>query len=271
MFTIASESLAGGMGKTTTALLISRLLANLGHNVLVVDADPQSSLTTFCGHEVQRNHPTLLEVLRGEVTVAEGIYQTEFGNLFLIPSDGGLDSVQDFLASSGCGAFMLRQQLEAVAGSFDFCVVDSPPQRSQLCLTTIGAADGLVLPMEATVKGYASLVRTMELLDLLRKTRVFSGELLGILPFREKWRGSYRTKQSRRNIDAMIELAGEENMLPSIRDSEQFNEAICRKLTPADLGHQDLEYPFEALISKVKTLIGQQGSPLELVGVSHVR
>jgi len=259
MFTIASESLAGGMGKTTVALLTARLLAKQGYSVLLVDADPQSSLTTFCGHQVQKNHPTLLEILRGEVQAADGIYATDFANLFLIPSDGGLDSVQDFLASSGCGAYMLRNQLEPLAETFSFCVVDSPPQRSQLCLTTIGASDALVLPMEATLKGYASLDRTLELLDLLKRTKVFRGELLGILPFRDKWVGNNRTKQSRRNIEAMAELIGKSNMLPSIRESEQFKEAINQKLTPSELGYQDLEYPFEVLINKL----------LNMVGVSH--
>lgn len=222
--------------------------------MLLVDADPQSSLTTFVGHKVKKNHPTLLEVLRGEVSVADGIYPTEFPNLFLIPSDGGLDSVQDYLSGSGCGAYMLRQQLEPVAQTFKFCVIDSPPQRSQLCLTTIGASDALILPMEATIKGYSSLVRTIELLDMLKKTRVFKGEILGVLPFRDKWVGHNRTKQSRRTIEAMAELVGQQTMLPSIRESEQFKEAINQKLTPHELGYKDLEYPFEVLIEKMTRL-----------------
>ncbi len=264
MFTAACESLAGGQGKSTVALLTARLLAQQNYPVLLVDADPQSSLTTFVGHKVKKNHPTLLEVLRSEVGVADGIYSTEFPNLFLIPSDGGLDSVQDFLAGSGCGAYMLRQQLEPIAQTFKFCVIDSPPQRSQLCLTTIGAADALILPMEATIKGYSSLVRTIELIDILKKTRVFKGEVLGVLPFRDKWVGQNRTKQSRRTIEAMVELVGQQTMLPSIRESEQFKEAINQKLTPHELGHKDLEYPFEVLIEKMTQLTKTERT--ELVG-----
>jgi len=264
MLTVACESLAGGQGKSTVALLTARLLAQQNYPVLLVDADPQSSLTTFVGHRVQSNHPTLLEVLRGEVGAVDGIYSTEFPNLFIIPSDGGLDSVQDFLAGSGCGAYMLRQQLEPIAQTFKFCVIDSPPQRSQLCLTTIGASDALILPMEATIKGYSSLIRTKELLELLRKTRVFSGDILGVLPFRDKWVGNNRTKQSRRNIEAMAELMGQEMMLPSIRESEQFKEAINQKLTPHELGYKDLEYPFEVVIEKMIRLAKTEKA--ELIG-----
>lgn len=266
MFTAACESLAGGQGKSTVALLTARLLAQQNHTVLLVDADPQSSLTTFVGHKVKKNYPTLLEVLRGEVDVTDGIYATEFPNLFLIPSDGGLDSVQDFLSGSGCGAYLLRQQLEPIAKTFNFCVIDSPPQRSQLCLTTIGASNALILPMEATIKGYSSLVRTMELLEILRKTRVFSGDILGVLPFRDKWVGHNRTKQSRRTIEAMVELVGQKMMLPSIRESEQFKEAINQKLTPHELGYDDLEYPFEILIEKMTQLAKTKIEKAELVG-----
>ncbi len=49
----------------------------------------------------------------------------------------------------------------------------------------------------------------------------------------------------------MAELMGQEMMLPSIRESEQFKEAINQKLTPHELGYADLEYPFEILIKKM--------------------
>lgn len=255
MLTLATESLAGGQGKTTVALLTARYLAKRHHSVLVVDADPQSSLTTFCGHQVQQQHPTLLEVLRGEVQTADGIYPTETPNLFLIPSDGGLDKVQDYLASSGCGAFLLQQQLEAVANAFDFCFIDAPPQRSQLCLTTLGAANAVVLPMEASVKGYASLERTLELLELVRKNRVFRGQFLGVMPFKDKWVGLYQTKHSRRSIEAMAERVGASYLLPTIRDVEPYKTAINQKQTLSDLGYPDLEYPFEVLSQKLFELI----------------
>ena len=257
MYSLACESLAGGQGKSTVALMTGRLLAKKKYPVLLVDADPQSSLSTFVGHEVQKNSPTLLELLRGEVQPVDAIYQTDFENLFIIPSDGGLDSVQDYLAGSGVGAFLLRQQLELVSESFKFCIIDSPPQRSQLCLSTIGAADALILPMEAGVKGFASLSRTLDLLSTLQRTRVLNAEIIGVLPFRDKWVGFNRTKYSQKHIDALTELIGKEKILPSIRESEKFKEAINERLTPADLGYPDLEYPIEILIEHLIKLTQQ--------------
>jgi len=75
MLTLGSISLAGGQGKTTVSLFLARFLADSGHNVLVIDADPQSSLTTFLGFSVEPDSPTLLEILKKQVDTTEGIYR----------------------------------------------------------------------------------------------------------------------------------------------------------------------------------------------------
>jgi chromosome partitioning protein len=67
MQTVSSISLAGGQGKTTMVLFVARLIAAKGHTVLAIDADPQSSLTTFLGFTVEPDSPTLLEVLKKQV------------------------------------------------------------------------------------------------------------------------------------------------------------------------------------------------------------
>lgn len=258
MRTLTCASLAGGQGKTTVAVFTARLLAKAGHPTLLIDADPQASSTMFIGHRVESSSPTLLEVLKGSVDVADGIYKTEFSNLYVIPADMGLNNAQDYLATSGIGALLLRHTLEPVAKTFKFCIIDAPPQRSQLCLTSIGAADALVLPMEATTKGVASLLGTMDLLQDLRRTKVFSGQLLGVLPFRDKWIGRNRTKQSSRNIEAMAEVVGEPLVLPTIRESEQYKEALNQKMTPGELGYEDLDYPFNVLASKLTELAANE-------------
>ena len=94
MLTLASLSLSGGQGKTTVAVLLSMYLARAGYTVLVVDADPQSNLTTFLQHEVAADQPTLLELYRKQVSLEDATYPTATKNLFLIPSDDGLDQVQ---------------------------------------------------------------------------------------------------------------------------------------------------------------------------------
>lgn len=257
MQTFSAVSLAGGQGKSTTILFAARLLASQGHSVLLVDADPQSSLTTFLGYQVEPESPTLLEVLKKQTNTKDGIYPTQYDNLFLIPSDDALDSVQDYLASSGTGALTLRRRLSSVAQLFDYCLVDAPPQRSQICLTVIGASDGMVIPVEASVKGLQSLIRTLELIFSLKEEDPnFGGEILGILPFRDRWVGLRRTNESQSNIEAMQEIARKwlerDLILPSIRESEKYKQAINKRTTLHSLGLDDLAYPIEILVQKIE-------------------
>ena len=217
----------------------------------MIDADPQSSLTFYLGHEVQPQQPTLLEVLKKQVAVEDGIYEVS-DNLWLIPSDDALDKAQDFLSSSGMGAVVLRKRLQSVADLFSFCIIDAPPQRSQICLTTVGAADRVIIPAEASSKGLGSLIRTLELIGELQEIDAFTGSILGILPFRDRWTGRTQTQQSRKSLEGMAAVAGELSILPSILESEQYKKAIDLGKALSDLGHSELEYPFQELIKRLK-------------------
>ena len=258
MLKIACMSLSGGQGKTTTSVLLGKYLAAADCTVLAIDADPQSNLTTFLGHDVAPNEPTLLEVFKGTVSLEEGIYPTQVENLFVIPSDDGLDGVQDYLSSSGVGAMLLKKRLEAAKDSFDLCVIDCPPQRSQICKSVIGAAEQVVIPCEATVKGYGSLVRTLDAVKELQEIGASDAQILGVIPFRDRWVGANQTQESRMCIEAMAKEVGTELMLPSIRESERYKQAISKGTTLAELGMPDLEYPFEVLLKRIRELIGQK-------------
>ncbi|MBD2505051.1 ParA family protein [Anabaena azotica] len=259
MKTVSSISLAGGQGKTTVVLFLARLLASQGHTVLLIDADPQSSLTTFLGFQVESDSPTLLEVLKKQVATEDGIYKTRYENLFLIPSDDALDNVQDYLAGSGTGAFTLKRRLTPIAKLFDYCIIDAPPQRSQICLTVIGASNALMIPIETSVKGLQSLIRTLELIAEMKDDQeAFDGEILGVIPFRDRWVGLRRTTESESNIDSMKQIStewlGSDLVLPSIRESEKFKQAINKGLTLHEMGQGDLAYPVEVIAEKIKKL-----------------
>jgi len=252
MFTIAIASLSGGQGKTTASLMLGRLLSRQNYPTLMIDADPQHNLTTYLDLELQANQPTLLEFLKKSVSAEDGIYPIAGNdNLFLIPADDQLDTVQDYLSNSGVGATLLKRRLDPVADAFPVCIIDAPPQRSQICLSVIGAADALIIPAEASVKGYGSLVRTLDLLHNLQDVGATEAQVLGVLPFRDRWIGNTQTQESRAAVDGMREEVGEAFVLPSIRESERYKQAINRRSTLSELGYPELEYPFEVLIGKL--------------------
>ncbi len=217
MLTITAASLAGGQGKTATSFFLARAVAQKRYKVLLVDADPQSSLTLYLGHEVEPNQPTLLEVLKKQVGVEDGIYESRYENLWLIPSDDGLETVQDYLSSAAMGELSLKRRLGEVSDLFDLVIVDSPPQRSQICLTAVVAADALIIPAEATSKGLHSLVRTLQLVDELKSVDAFQGLIMGILPFRDRWIGRTQAKRSETSIQDMREVGDGIPVLPSWR------------------------------------------------------
>jgi chromosome partitioning protein len=257
MLTITVSSLSGGQGKTTTSLFLGRLLSRQGLPTLMLDSDPQHNLTTYLGFELEPNQPTLLEFLKKTVAPEDCIYPTQDNdNLFLIPADDQLDTVQDYLSNSGVGATLLKRRLEAISKIFKVCIIDAPPQRSQICLTVIGAADFLIIPAEASVKGYGSLVRTLDLLNGLQDVGATDAQVLGVLPFRDRWFGNTQAQESRAAVDGMRDEVGEGSVIPSIRESERYKQAINKRTTLSQLGYNDLEYPFEILVEKIRTSLG---------------
>lgn len=248
MQTCSCISLSGGQGKTTTIFFTALLLAQQGKKVLAIDSDPQANLTFYLNHEVQPNQPSLFEVLTGQVSPEDGVYPTDYDNLFLIPADRGLFKVSDFLSSSGTGAFILKLRLKSLAELFDYVLIDVQPSRSQLCLTAVGASDYVLIPVEANVKGLNSLIDTLDFLNEQANLMAFTGKILGIVPFRDRWVGNTQTVEGRDNIAAMKEFAGDTPILPSIRESEKFKNAIRQGKLLSDIGQPDLQYPFEQII-----------------------
>ena len=248
MKTCSAISLSGGQGKTTTIFFTALLLARQGKKVLAVDADPQANLTFYLGHEVQADDPSLFEVLTKQVDVEDGIYETQYDNLFIMPADRGLFKVSDFLSSSGAGAFILKQRLRKVQDLFDYTLIDVQPSRSQICLSAVGASQGVLIPVEANVKGVNSLVDTLDFLEEQADLEAFTGQVLGIIPFRDRWVGNTQTREGRQNIEAMKEFAKDLPVLASIRESEKFKNAIRQGQLLSDIGQPDLQYPFEQIV-----------------------
>ena len=189
-------------------------------------------------------------------TLTESIYPVDdLNNLYLIPADDGLEVANDFLAASGMGVIRLRNRLSQLDSSkFDFCLVDIPPQKSQLCMTGIGSSDYFLTPAEPEVKGVLSLNRTLAAVDEIVASGVVHTQLLGVLPFRDKWFGFNRSIESAAAIKQMSKLVSGDSILPSFRESTLAKKAISQNLTFNDLGKPDLLYPFEQLLIKLESI-----------------
>lgn len=255
---IASVSLSGGQGKSTLVFFTSKLLAALGYRVLVIDLDPQHNISTFLRVSIEHDDPSVLEFIKGE-TLVDSVYSVpDISNLYVIPADDGLELANDFLAASGMGVIYLRNRLQKLIDQsnvgFDFCLIDTPPQKSQLCKTGIGASDYYLIPAEPEAKGVLSLDRTLTAIDEITDLGIVQTQLLGVLPFRDQWFGLNRSLESQAAINQMSQMVAEELILPSFRDSTVVKKSISQNKSLAELGKPELAYPFEQLVIKLESI-----------------
>ncbi len=267
---LVTLGLAGGQGKTTVALMVGRILSRHGIPVLFVDADPQSSLSSFLGVKPSEDRPTLLEILTKpakRVPLYSAIHPVpQEENLFVIPANDELEEANHALAASPMSISILRNRLyqadedvdstDQVARNFGLIIVDPPPERSHLALTALGSGDYWVIPSEANIKGVQSLVRTKTLIESCQP-HVQRGKFIGVIPFRARWIGLNPTTTTRESIDVMTEVVGTEQMLPHLLDSDIYKRAINEQLLPRDLGNSGLEYPLLALIERLRPALGR--------------
>jgi chromosome partitioning protein len=149
MITFAIAGQKGGVGKTTTCLNLGYCLAEMGKWVLMVDLDPQASLTQALNIE-DRSRYSIADVFNGKTTIP-AITQKITDRLYLAPSNLELARAEMSLAARSVRReYVLKDAL--VNGSlfsttrFNVCLIDSPPSVSYLAINSIAAARWLICP-----------------------------------------------------------------------------------------------------------------------------
>ena len=153
----------GGVGKTTTAVNLSALMADMGQRVLIVDLDPQGNTTSGLGMAVEDN--SVYEVLMGRIQMRDLVEKTDFRNLWIAGSDIRLAGAELELVSEDKREFRLKTALNAVAQDFDFIMIDCPPSLSLLTVNALAASDGVIIPIQCeyyALEGVASLMQTIQ-------------------------------------------------------------------------------------------------------------
>lgn len=161
--TISIINQKGGVGKTTTAVNLSAILADMGQRVLIIDLDPQGNTTSGLGMAVEDK--SVYEVLMGRIQMKELVEKTDFKNLSIAGSDIRLAGAELELVSIDKREFRLKTALQSVAKDFDFILIDCPPSLSLLTVNALTASDGVIIPIQCeyyALEGVASLMQTIQ-------------------------------------------------------------------------------------------------------------
>ena len=166
---IACVNQKGGTGKTTTCENLGAGLVMNGKKVLLVDFDPQASLSISLGYPKPEELPvTIADMMKKvvdekEIRPGEGILHHEEG-MDLMPSSIELSGMEVALVNTISRETVLKEYLESVKRDYDFVLLDCSPSLGMLTINAMAAADTLLIPVQTSylpAKGLEQLLQTV--------------------------------------------------------------------------------------------------------------
>ncbi len=173
---IAFANLKGGSAKTTTSSHFAQYAARQGYRVLLIDMDPQASMTGMFGYNPQLHieaDQTIGPAITGApALIRNSIRATYWDRLDLIPSNLNLVGAEMALLGMDGNATRLRAAIDAVSADYDIVVLDAPPALGLLSINVLCASDYIVTPIIPTMVDISSSIQFFHILESLDNLRL---------------------------------------------------------------------------------------------------
>lgn len=178
----------GGVGKTTTSVNLSTLLAKREKKVLLIDADPQGNATSGVGMDKNVELSVYDMLISDEVESKDIIQKTEIKNLYICPSNINLAGAEVELVSMMSREYRMKEKLEQIKSDFDYIIIDCPPSLGLITLNSFTASNSVLIPVQCeyyALEGLGQLINTINLVKKHLNTELeIEGALLTMYDIR---------------------------------------------------------------------------------------
>ncbi len=179
---IAMCNQKGGVGKTTTTINLGAALTEAGRRVLLLDFDPQGSMTVGLGFNAHELDQSIYHVLMDrELSLRDIILTTDVPGLDLAPASIDLSAAEMQLVTEVGREQALARALHQVKDDYDVVIIDCQPSLGLLTVNALTAAHGVIVPLECEYFALRGVALLKETIEKVRDRTNFDLEIVGLL------------------------------------------------------------------------------------------
>lgn len=166
----------GGVGKTTVAVTLAGWLVERGESVLLVDMDPQCSLSAYLGFEPEKVTASVYDLFtHPDHDPADVIVSTRIRGIDLMPAIPAMATLDRQLGQRSGQGLVLGRALNHLRDRYAYALVDCSPSLGVLMVNALGAADRVLIPTQTeymALRGLERMLRTLAMVNHSRASRL---------------------------------------------------------------------------------------------------